>query len=110
MSKVYDTEEKIIAQLGVDFPSLNSDNQKTIAHYMITYPKKWEDLTFVAAVNKVMPEAFSYTKQPSSVLFGILLSLGVVIIITIVYWIVSSITNKDKVLLPDPDQVNAIYI
>lgn len=107
------SEAEIDAKLRASFTGLSDSNITILMHYLYKYPAKWrsEDEFFLEDVNKLLPEAFAYNMRPSNALFGAVITIVIILLIGIVWWIISAFTKKNnKNVLNDPTIVNPAFI
>lgn len=107
------SQKDIEDKLKTTFSGLNDTNIRILAYYLYKYPQKWnpDNLTFAQDVNKLIPEAFAYNLRPSNMLLGAIISIGILLFIGILWWIIMIFINKNNNnLLDDPTVTNITYI
>lgn len=107
------TQAEIETKLKTSFMGLTDSNITILAHYLHKYPKKWrsDDENFVSDVNKLFPEAFAYNMRPSNALFGAIITIFIVMLIGILWWVITLFMKKNnKNVVNDPSFVNPNFI
>lgn len=107
------TQSEIETKLKDIFKGLSDSNITILGHYMYKNPSKWRsnDQYFTLDANKIAPEAFASNMRPSTVMFGIIIAVFVILLLGLLWWIISMFIQKNnKNVLNDPSVVNPVFI
>lgn len=114
-----DITNKDLSQIDIEtklkesFTGISASNITILAHYMYKNKKKWsaDSKNFITDVNKLIPEAYAYNMKTSNVLFGSIITICIILLIGLIWWVISIFIKKNKKnILDDPIIVNPVYI